>query len=221
MKLFLVTDRSRLAGAAPLAKARQCLLRQAECAVAARIDCIVVRERDLEARDLADLTIAIVDLTRGTSTRVVVNDRVDVALASGADGVHLRADSIAPDVVRRMTPKAFLIGRSVHSTVEAESVAGADYLIAGTVWPSASKDEGHQLLGLGGFSAVVRSAHVPVLAIGGVTMDRIGEIAKAGGAGIAAIGFFMSDTSGECRARQLNAIATEARSRFDTSRSGS
>jgi thiamine-phosphate diphosphorylase len=151
----------------------------------------------------------------------VVNDRVDVALASGADGVHLRSDSIAPHVVRQMTPNGFVIGRSVHSASEAASVAGVDYLIAGTVWTSASKNEGHQLLGLDGFSSIVRATHVPVLAIGGVTIDRVGEIAKAGGAGIAAIGLFTGDTGDECRVVQLNGIATEARSRFDTSGSGS
>jgi thiamine-phosphate diphosphorylase len=221
VKLFLVTDRRRLAGDGPLEQARRCVLRQAECAVEARIDCIIVRERDLEAHDLADLTIAIVGLTRGTSTRVVVNDRVDVALASGADGVHLRGDSMAPDVVRRMTPKEFLIGRSVHTASEAASVTGVDYFIAGTVWTSASKNERHPLLGLDGFSAVVRASRVPVLAIGGVTIDRVGEIANAGGAGIAAIGLFMGDTSDECRVVQLNAIATEARSKFDTSGSRS
>jgi thiamine-phosphate diphosphorylase len=221
VKLFLVTDRRRLAGDVPLETARRCLLRQVEAAVEARIDCVIVRERDLEARDLTDLTMSIVAMTRETSTRVVVNDRVDVALASGADGVHLRSDSMPPDVVRRMTPKNFLIGRSVHTAREAASVAGVDYLIAGTVWTSASKHEDHQLLGLDGFSGVVRTAPVPVLAIGGVTIDRVGEIAKAGGAGIAAIGLFMSGASDECRVVQLNAIATEARTRFDTSRSGS
>ena len=221
MKLFLVTDRRRLAGDVPLETARQCLLRQVEAAVEARIDCVIVRERDLEARHLTDLTMSIVAITRETSTRVVVNDRVDVALASGADGVHLRSDSMAPDVVRRMTPKDFLIGRSVHTAREAAAVAGVDYLIAGTVWTSASKHEDHQLLGLDGFSGVVRAASAPVLAIGGVTIDRIGEIAKAGGAGIAAIGLFMSGASGKCRVVQLNAMATEARTRFDTSRSGS
>jgi thiamine-phosphate pyrophosphorylase len=221
VKLFLVTDRRRLAGDVPLETARQCLLRQVEAAVAARLDCVIVRERDLDARDLTDLTTAIVARTRETSTRVVVNDRVDVALACGADGVHLRSDSMAPEIVRRMTPKDFLIGRSVHSAREAASVAGVDYLIAGTVWTSASKHEGHALLGLDGFSGVVRAARAPVLAIGGVTFDRIGEIAKAGGAGFAAIGFFMGDASDQCRVVQLNAIATEARTRFDTSRSGS
>jgi thiamine-phosphate pyrophosphorylase len=221
VKLFLVTDRRRLAGDVPLEMARRCLLRQVEAAVEARIDCVIVRERDLEARDLTDLTTSIVAITRETSTRVVVNDRVDVALASGADGVHLRGDSMAPDIVRRMTPAKFLIGRSVHSAREAASVAGVDYLIAGTVWTSASKHEGHQLLGLGGFSDVVRAASVPVLAIGGVTIDRIGEIGRAGGAGIAAIGLFMGDASNGCRVVQLHARATEARTKFDTSRSGS
>lgn len=215
MKLFLVTDRRRLAGDVSFETARRCLLRQAERAVEARIDGIVVRERDLEARDLADLTIAIVGLTRGTSTRVVVNDRVDVALASGADGVHLRGDSISTELVRRITPPEFLIGRSVHSAVEAASVTGVDYVIAGTVWSSASKNEGQPLLGVDGFSALVRAVSVPVLAIGGVTIERIGEIANAGGAGIAAIGLFMGE-SDECRAVQLKAIAAEARSRFDT-----
>ncbi len=221
MKLFLVTDRRRLAGEVALEEARRCLLRQAECAVAARIDCIIIRERDLEARDLADLTAAIVGVTRGTGTRVVVNDRVDVALATGADGVHLRGDSMPPDLVRRMTPQGFLIGRSVHSAQEAAAAAGIDYLIAGTVWTSASKNDDHALLGLDGFSAVVRAARVPVLAIGGVTIDRAGEIAKAGGAGIAAIGLFMSDTRDQCRVVQLDAIATAVRSRFDTSGSAS
>jgi thiamine-phosphate diphosphorylase len=219
--LHLVTDRRRLAGPVPLEEARRCLLRQVRYAVDARIDCIIVRERDLEARDLADLTLAIVKLTRGTSTRVVVNDRVDVALASGADGVHLRSDSIPPAVIRRMTPDGFLVGRSVHGAEEAAAVTGVDYFIAGTVWSSASKQEGHRLLGLDGFSAVVRAVRVPVLAIGGVAIGCVGEVAAAGGAGIAAIGFFMGDADDECRAVQLDAIASEARSRFDTSGSRS
>ncbi len=122
MILYLVTDRRRLAGHVPFEDARRCLLRQAEYAVDARIDGIIVRERDLEARVVADLTLAIVALTRGTETRVLVSDRVDVALASGADGVHLRGDSMAPELVRRMTPPGFLIGRSVHSAEETAAV---------------------------------------------------------------------------------------------------
>jgi thiamine-phosphate pyrophosphorylase len=219
--LYLVTDRQRLAGRGSFEDARRCLLQQAERAVDAGIDCIIVRERDLEARDLVQLTIDLVKRTRGTRTRVVVNDRVDVALASGADGVHLRGDSIAPEVVRRMTPDNFLLGRSVHGAEEAAAVTSVDYLIAGTVWASASKPEHHRLLGLDGFSEVVKASRVPVLAIGGVTIDRVQDVAIAGGAGVAAIGLFMGDTGRQCRAVQLDGIATEARARFDTSRSGS
>lgn len=221
MILHLVTDRRRLAGQVPFADARRCLLRQVEYAVDAGIDCIIVRERDLEARDLADLTIAIVGLSRGTATRVVVSDRVDVALASGADGVHLRGDSIASELVRRITPRGFLLGRSVHSAKEAAAAAGVDYLIAGTVWSSVSKPEGHALLGLDGFSAIVKAARVPVLAIGGVAVDRVADVASVGGAGVAAIGLFMDDAEKECRAVQLNAIVNDLRARFDTSGSGS
>lgn len=221
MILHLVTDRRRLAGRVSFADARRCLLRQVEYAVDARLDCIIVRERDLEARDLADLTIAIVGLTRGTRTRAVVSDRVDVALTSGADGVHLRADSMAPEMVRRMTPKGFLVGRSVHSATEAAAATGVDYLIAGTVWSTVSKPEGHRLLGVDGFAAIVKASSVPVLAIGGVAIDRVADVASAGGAGIAAIGLFMDNAEKECRAVQLDAIVNNVRSRFDTSGSGS
>src|SRR4029077_11733434 len=95
MILHLVTDRSRLSGSVALLEARRCLLLQLQYAVDARLDCVQIREHGLEARDLAALTIDAVRLTRGTNTRVVVNDRLDVALACRADGVHLRADSVA------------------------------------------------------------------------------------------------------------------------------
>lgn len=221
MILHLVTNRRRLAGVLPFEDARRCLLRQARYAVEAGIDCIIVRERDLEARALADLTIAVLEVARGTPTRVVVSDRVDVALASGADGVHLRGDSIAPDAVRRMTPRGFLVGRSVHSAKEAAAITGVDYLIAGTVWASASKPDGDSLLGLDGLSAIAQAVRVPVLAIGGVALDRVADIAAAGGAGIAAIGLFIGPAENRCRAAPLSALVDEARARFDTPGSGS
>jgi thiamine-phosphate pyrophosphorylase len=219
--LHLVTDRRRLAGRMPFEDARRCLLRQVAYAVDAGVDCIILRERDLDARAQVDLTIEIVGLTRGTRTRIVVSDRVDVALAGGADGVHLRGDSISPEIVRRMTPGGFLLGRSVHSAREAAAITGVDYLTAGTVWSSLSKPDDHRLLGLDGFSAIVQAVRVPVLAIGGVTTDRVADVASAGGAGIAAIGLFMDDVDNACRAVQLNAMVHDMRARFDTSGSGS
>lgn len=174
----------------------------------------------MSARDLADLVAAVVASARGTPTRVIVNDRLDVALATGASGVHLRADSVPPRAVRSITPSGFLIGRSVHSVAEAiDAAAHADYLVAGTVWPTQSKRPGEELLGVEGVAAIVRSIPVPVLGIGGVTGARAGQLARVGAAGIAAIGLFMGeearDTSGSCRAVPLSGTVNDIRLAFD------
>ena len=182
MMTCLVTDRRR---ADPV--------RQARWAAQSGIDLIQVRERDLEAAALAALVTEVLAATRSTLTRVVVNDRLDVALACGAGGVHLRGDSVPVSAVRGLVGAGFLIGRSVHRVDEVEEAAGADYLIAGTVFPTASKPDssGSQpLLGVEGLTALVRAARAPVLAIGGISDDRIGELAATGVAGFAAIGLF-------------------------------
>lgn len=128
--------------------------------------------------------------------RIVVNDRLDVALACGAAGVHLRSDSVSPGAARTLAPPGFLIGRSVHSAAEArEAAPDADYLIAGTVFATPSKPSGHRLLGLDGLAAIVRSVNVPVLAIGGMTVERLSEVAATGAAGVAGIGIFLEDAS--------------------------
>src|SRR5262249_17414429 len=124
--LCLVTDRARLGQT-------RTLVDQARDAVAAGIDLIQIRERDLDAGPLAALVDQVMRVARGSSTRVVVNDRLDVALACGADGVHLRGDSISIAAARRITPPRFLVGKSVHSVDEARAAIGADYLVAGSV----------------------------------------------------------------------------------------
>ena len=195
MTRCLVTDRRRLCpDARSFAEARRSLVDQARRAADAGVDLIQVRERDLEAADLAALVADLMAVTRGGATRVVVNDRIDVALACGADGVHLRGDSVAVEVARRLLPPPFLVGRSVHTSEEARAASGADYLIAGTVFPSASKRTGSasaELLGIDGLGAIVSASDVPVLAIGGITSDRIAPVLAAGAAGIAAIGLFI------------------------------
>jgi thiamine-phosphate diphosphorylase len=219
--LCLVTDRRRLAGAgATPEQSRRCLESQARCAVEAGIDLLQIRERDLEAAALAGIVRDLLTITRRTSTRLVVNDRLDVALACGADGVHLRGDSIPPEAARRIAPSGFLIGRSVHSVDEAERAGAADYLIAGTVFSSASKAPSHPLIGIEGLRSIAATATAPVLAIGGLTADAVGEVARAGAAGCAAIGLFMNtDHPGDaavCRAVPLRAIVGDARRRFDS-----
>jgi thiamine-phosphate pyrophosphorylase len=188
----LVTDRRRLAKVgASVDDALRLLLAQLEEAVKGGVDLIQVRERDLDAAHLAALVRDVVSLARGSRTRVVINDRLDVALACGAGGVHLRGDSIPALHARRIAPPAFLIGRSVHAADEVPATEGCDYLIAGTVFSSRSKAPDAPLLGLAGLQAIVRAARVPVLAIGGVTPDRFDEITAAGAAGVAGIGLFL------------------------------
>jgi thiamine-phosphate pyrophosphorylase len=208
--LHLVTDRRRLNGggaAAAQGDERRCLLQQIDYAIDAGIDVVQIRERDLEGRELAALVREAVMRTRGTATRIVVNERADVAIACGAAGVHLRSGSMPTaavrELVRAVGPAGFLIGRSVHDTAEAVAADGADYLIAGAIWPTVSKPDDHPLLGLERFAALAAAAAVPVLAIGGVTVDRAAALRQAGAAGIAGIGLFVGPDGSACRAVPL------------------
>lgn len=189
----LVTDRRRLPSHAnTFDSALHGLVDQARWAATSAVDLIQVRERDLDTARLADLVGALVEVTAATRTRVVVNDRLDVALACGAAGVHLRHDSVPADAVRRIAPPGFLVGRSVHSAAEARAAGPVDYLIAGTVFSTSSKPDGGSLLGTDGLAEIVQAVSVPVLAIGGITSNRLDEIAAAGAAGVAGIGLFIN-----------------------------
>ena len=158
------------------------------------VDVIQVRERDLDGGPLASLVADVVRAVRGTGTKVVVNDRADVAIAAGAHGVHLRGDSYAADRVRAIAPNGFLVGRSVHSAAEidaATAAGGCDYLTFGTVFASAGKPAGHHVAGLDALRAACRHTALPVIAIGGIDESRLGDIEKTGAAGFAAVGMFM------------------------------
>jgi len=190
------------------------VVEQCREAVGAGVDMIQVRERDLDGGRLASLVTELVRLTRGTGTRVLVNDRLDVALACRADGVHLRGDSIPPGPARSIAPAGFLIGRSVHHEAEAKAVApDVDYLIAGTVFPTSSKPGLTECLGVEGLARICRSVSVPVLAIGGMTPDRLADVATAGAAGVAAIGLFATGN------RPLADVVADARTAWARERS--
>jgi thiamine-phosphate pyrophosphorylase len=167
-------------------------------AIDAGIDLIQIRERDLEAGMLRDLAGRVASRARGTMTRVVVNDRADVALASGASGVHLRSDGPSVARVRALgglsgsSGSPWIVGRSVHASAEAAASADADYLLFGTVFPSASKGAGAPVAGVPALrDAVAASGATPVLAIGGITPAAVAACRAAGAAGVAAIGVFL------------------------------
>jgi thiamine-phosphate diphosphorylase len=190
--LCLVTDRRRLTPAAAISEQEDRLVAMVSAAARAGISMVQVRERDLEGGPMTCLVARCVDAVRGTSTRVLVNDRLDVALAAGAHGVHLPSHGVPADRIRAVAPRGLLIGRSVHDSAEAALAArdGAlDYLIFGTVFPSASKP-GVTAAGLERLAETARAVSLPVLAIGGITTERIRSVMASGAAGVAAVGLF-------------------------------
>jgi thiamine-phosphate pyrophosphorylase len=166
---------------------------QVVAAARAGVELVQVREPDLEAAELSQLVRSLLSLTTGTSTRIIVNDRLDVALSTGAAGVHLKERSFPVDAARKVSPKDFVIGRSTHDVAGAASAGAVDYLIAGTVLPTVSKPSA-ACLGWPGLSAIVRAAGTrPVLAIGGLDLPSIPFVAATGSAGVAAIGAFLPE----------------------------
>jgi len=181
-------------------------------AAQAGVDLIQIRERRLDDRALVSFTRRAVEATRGTRSRIVVNDRVDIALAAQASGVHLRGDSFAASRIRALVPPGFLIGRSVHDPAEAaavESAGGCDYLLFGTVFPSTSKRPADPIAGPGALREVCASVGIPVLAIGGISIENVSQVAASGAAGIAAISLFE-------RGDPIAATVSMLRRRFDT-----
>ena len=189
--ICLITNRHALApDARTIDDEIAALEEQVDLAVAGGVNLIQVRERDLDARDLTRLVARLIQQMRGHA-RLVVNDRADVALAAGADGVHLRADGPAADQVRPLAPPDWIVGRSIHLEAEARRFTAEDYLIFGTVFPSRSKPAGSPVAGVDALADAAVLASVPVLAIGGVTPERAAACRDAGAAGIAAIELFL------------------------------
>jgi thiamine-phosphate pyrophosphorylase len=208
---------------AGLAIERARLVEQARQAALGGADFFQVREPGVDAGLLCALVADVLAATEALGMRIVVNDRVDVAIAAGAHGVHLKEQSVDAATVRQFVRRDFVIGVSVHDA-EAARRAGrdADYLLAGTVWPSAGKPDGHPTLGLGGLAAILENAAVPVLAIGGVTLERAPALAAAGAGGAAAIGLFALGGAPEAWAAEIVRDRVAAMRRlFDSARSRS
>ncbi len=164
------------------------LLASATAAVREGVDIIQVREKDLDARPLFDLVCRIRDLAAGSGTKVLVNDRLDVALAAGIDGIHLPGDGLP---TARIRPLVKTLGRSIHTIeegMEAER-GGADFVVFGPIFETPGK----MPVGLGALGAVAAVLKIPVLAIGGITRENTGAVLEAGAAGIAAIRLFQRD----------------------------
>lgn len=197
--LQMVTDRRRHAASIDRSN-MECVVETACRAAEAGVDLIQVRETGLVDRDLLWLVTQVVATVRHTAAGVLVSGRTDVALAASAHGVHLPASAPPASRVRRIVPAKFLIGRSVHSREEADAAAedaGCDYLTFGTVFATTSKAADHAVAGIAALQQVCEAVRLPVLAIGGISRQRMTEVARAGAAGAAAIGIFADTTASD------------------------
>jgi thiamine-phosphate pyrophosphorylase len=214
--LCYVTDRRSLSLATP-GDARPALARTIAAILTAGIDWVQIREKDLSAKDMAALTReALLHLATDfegrsvAATRIVVNDRVDVALAERVGGAHLGENGLPVSDVRRLiethtSRKDFQVGVSCHSLEAAQSAAndGASYLFFGPVFPTPSKAAFGAPQGVERLAEVCRSVSIPVLAIGGVTLENAAACFAAGAAGIAAIRLFQDSPDPTATIRAL------------------
>jgi thiamine-phosphate pyrophosphorylase len=199
-QLYYITDRTQIKSGTLEA----CITR----AIAAGIDAVQIREKDLPARRLLALAESAARLARRQGhTRVIVNDRLDVALAAHAHGVHLGTRSLPVDLVRQLAPREFMVGVSCHSLEEAlrAEAAGADYLLLGPIFATPSKLQYGPPLGLAKLREVTSQVSIPVLALGGITVDRATACRENGAAGIAGIRIFQDCESLEELVRDLRA----------------
>jgi len=186
LRVLVLTDRSL---AAP-----RSVVDVVAASLTAGVRAIQLRNKGDSARELLEVGRELRALTRDTGALLFVNDRLDLALALEADGVHLGPDDLPVTDVRRAAPPGFLIGRSADDPGVARQAVldGADYIGCGAVYPTGTKPDAGDVIGLEGLRRVVRAVDVPVVGIGGMTAERAVDAAATGAAGVAVVGAVMA-----------------------------
>ena len=185
MQRYYITDRRSCPGD---------LLDMVEANARCGVDWLQIREKDLGSRQLLGLVRRALARASRFGTRILVNGRLDIALAAGAHGVHLPSDAPRPSVFRPVVPPGFLIAVSTHTVAEVRRAEreGADFVVFGPVFPTKSKPGRLQIPGLEGLRAACRAAQIPVAALGGLTPSRIAACAAAGATAVAGISMFQT-----------------------------
>ncbi len=197
--LYLVTDRTRTAG--------RPLLQVVEQALQGGVDAVQLREKDLCGGELLVLAKNLGTLCRRYGVKFLINDRIDVVLAADADGVHLPVDSFAPADARRLLGPDVLIGASAHSLAEARTAAagGADFIVFGPIFETPSKRTFGSPVGLDALAAASRGVALPLIAIGGITAERVRSVRQHGVHGIAVVSAILEADDPRAAAAALRA----------------
>jgi len=204
-RVYLITDRRQAPGGD--------ILRAVEGALDGGVRAVQLREKDLPGKELYLLAGRMRELTARHGARLLVNDRVDVALAVGADGVHLGGSSMPASVARKLLGEEALIGCSTHSEKELREAAGrgADFATFGPVYPTPSKAAFGPPVGVTALAGACGRSAIPVFALGGVGPHNVGEVMEAGAFGIALISYVLAAADPREAARNLLACFTNVR----------
>lgn len=197
LRLIVITDRG-------LAEPNE-LVAVVRSVLEAGAPCVQLRNKGETPRELLAVGRELRSMTREAGALLVVNDRLDVALTLEADGVHLGPDDLPVSAVRAASPGDFLVGRSADDPDVARRAAedGADYIGCGTVYPTTTKPDAGSTVGLEGLRRVVEAVYVPVVGIGGITVQHAADVATTGAAGIAVVGAVMGAADPAAAVRAL------------------
>ena len=205
--VYVITD-SRLS------RGRSSLVVAAET-IAGGATCIQLREKYFSTDQLFHLAQALRELTWEKGITFIVNDRLDVALAVEADGVHLGRDDLPVRAARRIMPPRMILGvtaRNVGHALQAQE-AGASYLGVGAVYATATKDNTGKPIGLSGLAEIAKHINIPVVGIGGITAQNAGEVVSAGAAGVAVVSYVVTAAEIAAATKEVARAVHAARTR--------
>ena len=180
-------------------------LEVARAAIEGGATAIQLRDKEATTRELIEAGLALRELTRERGVAFIVNDRVDVALAVDADGVHVGQDDMPATLARKLVGPDRVVGVSASTVEEAlqAEAEGADYISASPVFSTPTKPDAAPPIGLDGLRAFVEAVHVPVIAIGGINESNVEEVIGAGAAGVAVISAVVAAPDIVAAARRL------------------